>query len=564
MKLTPLAMTLALVLGAATSCTTAIAAPAAAKPAARKPFLWENATVYFLLTDRFNNAYVGNDLAYGRKADAAPLRGYMGGDLAGITNKINEGYFDSLGVNAIWVSPPVEQIHEGTDEGTGKSYGFHGYWAADFTTVDANLGTENDFRNFVDAAHARGIRVLLDVVMNQTGPVTETDYVWPDDWVRTGPLCTYKDAKTTIECTLVKNLPDFRTDSDTPVELPENLAAKWQREGRFEREVKELNEFFARTGYPRAPRYYLMKWHSDWVRKYGVDGFRADTVKHVEAKAWKELGSVASAAYEDWKRANPDKKLGDDKFYMTAEVFNYNIAQGQVFDLGGGQTANYYQSGFNSLINFGLVYDAEKDYETLFSSYSKILHGGALEGLSVLNYLASHDYDKPFDAARKKPFESANKLLLAPGAAQIYYGDETARRLDVAEAVGDAKLRSFMNWDELAQNAQRDGYKIADVRAHWAKVGLFRQAHVAVGAGVHQQLQAKPYVFKRTYDQGALHDKVVVALDLPADKPASINLHGVFANGQKVKDYYSGKTAVVKGGSVTFGTRSAIVLIGQE
>jgi len=560
MKLTPLAMTLALALGAATVGT---AAPAA-KPAARQPFLWENATVYFVLTDRFNNAYVGNDLAYGRKADAGPLRGFMGGDLAGITTKINEGYFDSLGVSAIWVSPPVEQIHEGTDEGTGKSYGFHGYWAADFTAVDANLGTENDFRNFVDAAHAHGMRVLLDVVMNQTGPVTETDYVWPDDWVRTGPQCTYKDAKTTIECTLVKNLPDFRTDSDTPVELPENLAAKWQREGRFEREVKELNEFFARTGYPRAPRYYLMKWHSDWVRKYGVDGFRADTVKHVEAKVWKELGTVASAAYEDWKRANPDKKLSDDKFFMTAEVFNYNIAQGQVFDLGGGQTANYYQNGFNSMINFGMVYDAAKDYESLFSSYSNMLHGGALDGYSVLNYLDSHDYDKPFDASRKKPFESANKLLLAPGAAQIYYGDETARKLDVAEAVGDAKLRSFMNWDELQQNAQRGGYKVADVRAHWAKLGLFRKAHVAVGAGVHQQLQAKPYVFKRTYDKGALHDKVVVALDLPADKPASINLHGVFANGQKVKDYYSGKSAVVKGGSVNFGTRNAVVLIGQE
>lgn len=563
MKLTPLAMTLALALGAATACTSAIAAPAA-KQAVGKPFLWENATIYFMLTDRFNNAYIGNDLAYGRKADAGPLRGYMGGDLAGITNKINEGYFDSLGVSAIWVSPPVEQIHEGTDEGTGKSYGFHGYWAADFTAVDANLGTENDFRNLVDAAHAHGIRVLLDVVMNQTGPVTETDYVWPDDWVRTDPQCTYKDAKTTIECTLVKNLPDFRTDSDTPVELPENLAAKWQREGRFEREVKELNEFFARTGYPRAPRYYLMKWHSDWVRKYGVDGFRADTVKHVEAKVWKELNTVAAAVFEDWKRANPDKKLGDDKFYTTAEVYNYNIAQGQVFDLGGGQTANYYQSGFNSLINFALVHDAEKDYEPLFSSYSNMLHGGALDGYSVLNYLDSHDYDKPFDASRKKPFESANKLLLAPGAAQIYYGDETARKLDVAEAVGDAKLRSFMNWDELERNVQRDGYKIAEVRAHWAKIGLFRKDHVSVGAGVHQQLQTKPYVFKRTYDKGALHDKVVVALDLPTDKATTIDLHGVFANGQKVKDYYSGKTAVVKGGSVTFGARNAVVLIGQE
>jgi alpha-amylase len=108
MKLTTLALALAL------GTTTAVAAE---KP---KPFLWENATVYFLLTDRFSNAFTGNDLAYDRRADAAPLRGYMGGDLAGVINKINEGYFDSLGVNAIWITPPVEQIHDGTDEGTGR------------------------------------------------------------------------------------------------------------------------------------------------------------------------------------------------------------------------------------------------------------------------------------------------------------------------------------------------------------------------------------------------------------------------------------------------------------
>ena len=561
MKLTPIVITLVLAFGA-TGAPAMAAAPARA--AASKPFLWENATVYFLLTDRFNNAFTGNDLAYGRKADAAPLRGYMGGDLAGITNKINDGYFDSLGVTAIWLTPPVEQIHAGTDEGTGKSYGFHGYWASDFTAVDANLGTENDFRNFVDAAHAHGIRVLLDVVMNHTGPVTDEDPVWPKEWVRTGPQCTFKDAKTTIECTLVKNLPDFLTESDTPVEPPERLMAKWQREGRFEEEVKELNDFFARTGYPRAPRYYLIKWHTDWIRKYGVDGFRADTVKHVEAKVWKELLKEASLAFEDWKKANPDKKLGDDKFYSTAEVYNYGINNGRNYDLGGAQSINYYQAGFTSMINFSLVRDAQKDYETLFSSYANTLHGGAMNGLSVLNYLDSHDDGAPFDPSRKKPFESATKLLLAPGAAQIYYGDETARKLDVAEASGDAKLRSFMNWNELEENVERDGYRIADVRAHWAKLALFRKAHVAVGAGVHQELEAQPYVFKRTYDNGAIHDKVVVALDLPTTRPATIKLHGVFANGQRVKDYYSGKTAVVKAGAVNFGTRNAIVLIGQD
>ncbi|PHV07973.1 alpha-amlyase [Janthinobacterium sp. BJB412] len=569
MKQTPLAMTLALALAgtalapAASSAAASGATKAPTARAAAKPFLWENATVYFLLTDRFNNANPANDLAYGRRADAAPQRGYMGGDLAGITAKIRDGYFDRLGVNVIWLTPPVEQIHAGTDEGTGLSYGFHGYWARDWSKVDANLGTEQDMRDFVASAHAHGIRVLLDVVMNQTGPVTAQDPVWPADWVRTAPQCSYKDVATTVECTLVKNLPDVRTESDTPVALPPALVAQWKAEGRYEREVAELDAFFARTGHPRTPRYHLVKWHTDWIRKYGVDGFRADTVKHVEPASWKALKTEASAAYEEWKRANPGKLPGAQAFFMTAEAFGYNIAGGPLFTYDGGQQVNYFDNGFDSMINFGLKYDARQDYETLFSKYSGLLQG-ALKGRSVLNYLSSHDDEQPFDAARSKPFESANKLLLAPGAAQIYYGDETARRLDMADAVGDARLRSYMNWDELARNAARDGYRVADVQRHWAKLGLFRQAHLAVGAGVHQQLQAQPYVFKRTYERNGISDKVVVALDLPAGEAHVIDVGGVFAEGQRVRDGYSGARAVVKHGKARFPAGSSIVLIGQD
>jgi len=536
----------------------ALLAASTAQAAPPKPFMWENATVYFLLTDRFANGDKSNDLAYGRKADAAPLRGFMGGDLEGLTAKVKAGYFDDLGVNAIWLTPPVEQIHAGTDEGTGKSYGFHGYWARDWTAVDANLGTEQDFRDFVEAAHARGIRVLLDVVMNHTGPVTAADPVWPADWVRTEPQCQYKDVPTTVSCTLVKNLPDVRTDSNSPVAVPEALAAKWKAEGRYEREVKELDEFFARTGYPRAPRYYLMKWHADWVRKYGVDGFRGDTVKHTEPGVWKELRKVAVAAHEEWKRANPRKVLGDGRFYMTAEVYNYNIAHGRQFDMGGGATADFYDNGFDSLINFGLPNDAQQPYEALFSKYSAQL-AGPLKGHSVLNYMDSHDDGNPFDAARLKPFETANKLLLAPGAAQIYYGDETARRLDVSEAVGDAKLRSFMNWDDLSSNAQRDGYRVADVRAHWSKLGLFRQAHPAVGAGVHEKLADAPYTFKRVLAA----DKVVVALDVPTGAPQPITVRGVFADGTRLRDFYSGEQYLVKGGVVRTSGKAATVLLAK-
>ena len=539
----------------------AFAAPAPwAAPS--KPFVWENATVYFLLTDRFNNGNPGNDHAYGRKDDAAKLRGFMGGDFAGITAKIKGGYFRDLGVTALWITPPVEQIHGATDEGTGKSYGFHGYWARDFTAIDANLGTEEELRTLVDTAHANGLRVLFDVVLNHTGPVTESDPVWPAEWVRTGPVCTYKDARTTIECTLVKNLPDIRTDSDKPVALPPALVAKWKAEGRYEREVQELDAFFKRTGYPRAPRYYLIKWHADWVRKYGIDGFRADTVKHTEPGVWKDLKKVASGAFEEWKKAHPAKKLGDMPFYMTAEVYGYGIKDGRAYDLGG-MKVDYPVQGFDSLINFALRSDAANGYEQIFSDYSSALHG-PMKGYSVLNYISSHDDGQPYDALRQRPYEAANKLLLAPGAAQIYYGDETARLLQVEGAEGDATLRSFMNWDELASNAQRGLNRVADVREHWAKLGRFRQAHPAVGAGVHRMLQHYPYTFKRTYEKGDVVDRVVVALGLPTDKPVAVPVTGVFLDGQTVRDWYSGTTAIVKGGKVQFDARNAVVLIGQE
>jgi alpha-amylase len=532
-------------------------------PAQARPFAWENATVYFLLTDRFNNGNPGNDHAYGRRDDAAKLRGYMGGDLAGITAKIKEGYFRDLGVDAIWITPPVEQIHGATDEGSGKTYAFHGYWARDFTAIDANLGTEADMRTLVDTAHVNGIRVLLDVVINHTGPVTPLDPVWPAGWVRTAPVCTYKDARTTTDCTLVKNLPDIRTDSNANVALPPALVAKWKKEGRYEREARELDEFFKRTGYPRAPRYYLVKWHADWVRKYGIDGFRADTVKHTEPGVWKDLKKVAGEAFEDWKRANPGKRLGDTPFFMTAEVYGYSVAHGRSYDVGGGELVDYFDNGFESLINFSMKSDARQGIEKLFSDYSNALNG-PLQGRSVLNYASSHDDGSPFDALRQRPFETANKLLLAPGQAQIYYGDETARLLKVDGAEGDANLRSFMNWDELASNAQRGTYRVADVHEHWARLGRFRQAHLAVGAGVHQMIAANPYTFKRTWQKNGISDRVVVALDLPLDKPVAVSVAGVFMDGQTVRDWYSGQTAVVANGKVQFGPGSPVALIALD
>ncbi|MCK6690812.1 MAG: alpha-amylase [Thermoanaerobaculia bacterium] len=528
--------------------------------AGKTPFLWQNANLYFLLTDRFYNGDPANDVNFGRTATPAKLRGFMGGDIKGITQKIEEGYFDRLGVTAIWFTPVVEQIHDKVDEGTGATYGFHGYWAKDWTRLDPNFGTEAELAELVDKAHQRGIRVVFDVVINHTGPATEQDPVWPSEWVRTSPQCTYRGYESTIECTLVKNLPDIKTESNSPVDLPPALLDKWKKEGRLEKELAELDAFFKRTGYPRAPRFYIIKWLTDYVRRHGIDGYRCDTAKHVEESVWAELLKEAEKAFADWKKAHPDKVLDNNPFYMVGEVYGYNISGGHLFDFGD-RKVDFFSQGFNHLINFEFKGDAQKAYEPIFSKYSSLLNS-QLAGKGVLNYISSHDDGGPFDKERQKPFEAGTKLLLCPGAAQTYYGDETARPLIIPGTEGDATLRSFMNWDELNGNSTRNGYRVTEVLEHWQKLGRFRKAHPAVGAGVHTMISASPYVFKREYRSKKFTDIVVAGLDLAKGKK-EINVRGVFADGTTLQDYYSGQTLTVSGGKATVNSPFGIVLLGK-
>ena len=517
------------------------------------PFVWEGANLYFLLTDRFNNGDSSNDINYNRNKETGKLRGFMGGDVKGITQKIEEGYFDQLGINAIWMTPLVEQIHDGTDEGTGFSYGFHGYWAKDWTALDPNFGTAEEVKNMIEKAHQHGIRIVFDGVINHTGPVTPQDALWPENWVRTSPACDYKNYKNTTACTLVANLPDILTESEQNVELPTALVEKWKKEGRYEQEVKELDAFFARTGYPRAPKYYIIKWLTDYITEYGIDGYRADTTKHLEEGVWGEFKKQCDYAFTSWKQNNPGKVLDNTAFYTTGEVSGYNISGGLYYDFGD-KKVNYFANGFNSLINFEFKNEAKKDYESLFSYYSNTLQND-LKGFGVLNYVSSHDDSTPFDGKREKTFESATKLLLTPGTAQVYYGDESGRNLVIERTKGDATLRSFMNWEDIKNNPTTQ-----KTLAHWQKLGQFRKNHPAVGAGVHQKISASPYVFSRTYSKENYSDQVVVGLDLTKGKK-TISTGTIFQNGTTVIDAYSGKEAVVTNGKVTVDSEYDLVLL---
>jgi len=540
-----------------TSCSTPESDTNAKTQESTAPFMWENATVYFLLADRFNNADSTNDMNFGRKQDGAPLRSFMGGDIKGITQKIKEGYFNDLGVNAIWINPMVEQIHGSVDEGTGKSYGFHGYWTKDWTALDPNFGTMNDLAELVKTAHEHNIRILLDVVMNHTGPVTDQDPLWKG-WVRTGPNCTYQDWESTVKCTLVDNLPDILTESEEEVELPQHLLDKWEEEGRLNKELAELDQFFERTGYPRAPKYYLIKWITDYIREFGVDGFRVDTVKHTEAGIWGELFAEALKALRKWKEENPEEKLDDLDFYMVGEIYNYSIYDGLEFTYDGDTAINFFDEGFHSMINFSLKWELkEKHPDEIFSKYSEILNEGELKNKSVLNYLSSHDDGNPYDAERQEVFNTANYLLLTPGAAQVYYGDETARYLN-AEATGDAKLRSFMNWGELVADSKREGYSIQEIHKHWQKLGTFRNNHPSVGAGIHQKISDDPYSFVRTLENENYDDAVYVVME---ENIKDIEAPAIFKEGQEVRNHYTSEKSTVIDGRVTFKEDSRLLLL---
>ena len=154
----------------------------AATPAS---FSWGNATVYFVITDRFCNGDTTNDVNYGRLVDYGSEQmnaaTFHGGDFKGMLQKAQEGYFKELGVDVLWMTDVYEQIH-GWMQGSGSindfpHYGYHGYYPLDYTQIDKNYGTVAEFRALVDTLHAQGIRVMLGANLNNPGYPTLLDAV---------------------------------------------------------------------------------------------------------------------------------------------------------------------------------------------------------------------------------------------------------------------------------------------------------------------------------------------------------------------------------------------------
>ena len=563
-------------------------------------FTWNNALIYFVVTDRFANGNTSNDNSYGRKnpdASGHPTATFHGGDIKGLTKNLD--YIKSLGMNAIWLTAAYEQSHGwtgGGKNGNFQHYAYHGYYALDFTSLDANMGTVDEFREFVTEAHKRGIRVVMDVVMNHSGyatlkdmcdfgfgvrsdgknaceewtpgsgesyhnkPISEAadsrwDSWWGANWLRFGAYggCGSDDLTT---CT--SYLPDFKNEPNgSSVNLPTFLVNKWQT-------ADAAHDIPAAKAYREGNMSvadFEAHWLASWVEEFGIDGFRCDTAKHVEKATWGKLKKYSNEALAKWRanHANGDDPAASwtDDFWMTGEHWNFGTDPSD--GSGYGSTG-----GFNSMINFSLGCSTP-DASTWSSYAGKFNNGTSAPALNALSYVSSHDTQlcRPGDMKAL-----GTGLVLLPGGVQVYYGDETARPNDNGGSGNDAEhgTRSDMNFpSDISKQAEwaanvdsiSTSFSSNETLAHWQKVGQFRFRNPAVGAG--KQTETGDGSLCRKYDNSS--ENISNAVVIHVGSASSVNVGDCFEDGTEVMDGYSGATGTVSGGSVSLSGTGSLILL---
>lgn len=295
--------------------------------------------IYFVMTDRFADGSEANDtggIAGGPDAsgfDPTRISFYHGGDLIGLTSKLD--YIKQLGATAIWITPPFKNKPM-----QGGSAGYHGYWILDFTQIDPHLGTEADFRDFVSQAHARGLRVFLDIVVNHTADVikfkdAKPRYISLEEAPYTDASGRAFDPHGVAFNGL--NSPDAfpRLSAEhsfpyAPLVAPEEAHAKgpewlndvtlyhnrgnstFRGESALYGDFGGLDDLF--TENPAVVRGFI-EVYSRWMERYGIDGYRIDTVKHVNLEFWQ---AFAPAIREK------ARELGRPDFLQFGEVSNAN------------------------------------------------------------------------------------------------------------------------------------------------------------------------------------------------------------------------------------------------
>ena len=446
-------------------------------------FDWDEAVVYFMMTDRFFDGNESNNTASGTDTYGDNPGLYHGGDFAGVTAKLD--YLQDLGVNTIWLTPIVKNIAGVTVTDEGKedvpyNAAYHGYWASDFTKLNPTLGTTEEFETMISEAHKRGMRIMVDIVVNHAGYGTESTFadMLRDKSVSEGDIKSWQS-----------DLPDFATENA-------DVRAK------------------------------LVEWQTSWMKDYGVDYFRVDTVKHVDSTTWAALKNSTT-------EVNPS-------FKMIGEYYGAGYASNGS-TLGSGQMDADLDFDFNDQAT-SFVSGNISSVEKFLSARNSALNNAYMTG----QFLSSHDEDgfkaslmngKQYteDEATSAALVAATLQLTAKGIPVIYYGEE----------VGLSGLNNYPyqtnRYDMDFSKATKDNVTYQ----HYKNLLSIRNAYTDVFARGSRTVVAgsdeEGYdVVSRSYGGTTLY----VGMNIK-DTAKEVKVPVSLAAGTEVKDLYSGATYTV-------------------
>ena len=449
----------------------------------KKDFDWDEAVVYFMMTDRFFDGNESNNKASGADTYGDNPGLYHGGDFAGVTAKLD--YLQDLGVNTIWLTPIVKNVKGVAVTAEGKedvpyNAAYHGYWASDFTKLNPTLGTTEEFETMISEAHKRGMRIMVDIVVNHAGYGTESTFadMLRDKSISEGDIKSWQDG-----------LPDFATENA-------DVRAK------------------------------LVEWQTSWMKDYGVDYFRVDTVKHVDSTTWAALKNSTT-------EANPS-------FKMIGEYFGAGYASNGS-TLGTGQMDADLDFDFNDQAT-SFVIGNISSVESFLSSRNAALNNAYMTG----QFLSSHDENGfkaslmngkgyPEDKATAAALVAATLQLTAKGIPVIYYGEE----------VGLSGLNNYPyntnRYDMDFSKATKDNVTYQ----HYKNLLSIRNAYTDVFARGSRKVVASSDeegydVVSRSYGGTTLY----VGMNIN-DTAKEVKVPVSLAAGTEVKDLYSGATYTV-------------------
>lgn len=495
--------------------------------------------IYFLLPDRFENGDTANDrggLQGGPLAtgfDPTHKGFFHGGDLKGVTSRLD--YIQALGATAVWLTPIFK--NKPVQGGPGmESAGYHGYWVTDFTSVDPHLGTDADMRALVDAAHARGMKVYMDIITNHTADViayrecptdacayrSRADYPYSRRGGAGGAAINQGFAGdgvhteenfarlTRADFAYTPFVPDAETRAKVPAWLNDPIFYHNRGNTTFQGESSELGDFVGlddvMTENPRVVRGFI-DIYGEWIDRYGIDGFRIDTARHVNAEFWQ--------AFAPAMRTRAAAK-GIPNFYVFGEVFTSEVDVAQLARYTRvAKLPTVLDFAFANAVRATVAGTAGTDLLARLFADDALYEGGEQTARQLPTFISNHDAGRfAWFVRSARPNvndeEVLARVLLAHamlltlrGAPVVYYGDEqgyagTGNDQAARHDMFPSRVESYLADRRIGVSAGAPGFdREHPIYRRIAELSNLRRQHAALRGGrqVVRNYSDKPGLF---------------------------------------------------------------------